>query len=138
MAILEDPAPDTTLQRPDSVRRAAGDTPAPSRGAPAAARAVPVRSRPDPTAMRLAGGLVGLATASAIVSAMLAPAPSSPATTTAAAAAAPPPAPEVIHVVRYVQLKPGQTAPPQAVVQHPAAPAPRLVTVTTRQSGVKP
>ena len=87
--------------------------------------------------MRLAGGLVGLATASAIVSAMLAPAPTTSATSVAVLMA-PGPTQQVIHVKKYVQLQPGQTAPPQAVVQQPAAPAPRIVTVTTRQSGVKP
>ena len=86
--------------------------------------------------MRLAGGVIGIATASAIVSAMLAPAPT---TTVTTAAIAPADAvPQVIHVKQYVQLQPGQTAPPQAVVQQPAAPAPRIVTITTRQSGAKP
>jgi hypothetical protein len=71
-----------------------------------------------------------------MVSAMLASAPAGSAGGAITAAA--PGQPEVVHVVKYVTLKPGQTAPPQAVVQQPAAPAPRIVTVTTRQSGVKP
>ena len=88
--------------------------------------------------MRIAGGFVGLATASAIVSAMLAPAPiDSTTVANVAALTATGAAPEIRHVVQYVQLKPGQTAPPQAVVKQQAAPAPRIVKVTTHQSGVK-
>ena len=34
-----------------------------------------------------------------------------------------------------VQLGPGETAPPKAIVQQAPAPTPRVVTVTTRQSG---
>ena len=46
------------------------------------------------------------------------------------------PAPSVRHVIQYVQLKPGQTAPPKAVVKQAPAPPPRVVVVTTtRQSG---
>lgn len=42
----------------------------------------------------------------------------------------------VKHVTRYVQLKPGQTAPPQAAVVAAPKPTPRVVVVTTtRQSG---
>ena len=48
------------------------------------------------------------------------------------------PQPAVQHVTRYVTLKPGQTAPPQAIVQQQPAPAPRTVIVQTRQSGKKP
>lgn len=87
--------------------------------------------------MRLAAGFVGLATASAIVSAMLAPAAINSAAG-AVAVAAPGTLPEVVHVSHFIQLKPGQTAPPQAVVQQQVAPAPRIVKVVTRQSGVKP
>ncbi|HEY6058290.1 MAG TPA: hypothetical protein VIV06_09670, partial [Candidatus Limnocylindrales bacterium] len=46
------------------------------------------------------------------------------------------PAPSVRHVVRYVQLRPGQTAPPQSTVVAAPKPSPRTVVVTTtRQSG---
>ncbi len=45
------------------------------------------------------------------------------------------PAPSVKHVIKYVQLKPGQTAPPKAVVKQAPAPPPRVIVVTTRQSG---
>jgi hypothetical protein len=85
--------------------------------------------------MRLIVALAGLASASAIGTAIVAPPPSFD-TTTGQVAAAVPPA-QVIHVLRYVQLQPGQTAPPNAVVQQAPAQAPRVVTITTRQSGVK-
>jgi hypothetical protein len=42
------------------------------------------------------------------------------------------------HVIKYVQLKPGQTAPPAAVVKQAPTPKPRIVIVTTRQSKAKP
>jgi hypothetical protein len=85
--------------------------------------------------MRLIVGLAGLASASAIGTAIVAPPPSFN-TTDGQVAAAAQPVP-VIHVVRYVHLQPGQTAPPNTVVQQAPAPAPRVVTVTTRQSGAK-
>ena len=47
--------------------------------------------------------------------------------------------PAVQHVIQYVQLMPGQTAPPQATVQAAPTQKPRVVIVTTtRQSGAKP
>lgn len=97
----------------------------------------PAKARPDPAPMRLAFGLTGLAAASAIVTALVAPSGAdavggtSPTTLTAAID----PAPVVRHVVRYVQLQPGQVAPPQAVVRQAPTPQPRVVVVTTRQSG---
>lgn len=97
----------------------------------------PARARPDPTPMRLAFGLTGLAAASAIVSALASPAGAdagavgSQATPRVAAD----PAAVVRHVVRYVQLQPGQVAPPQALVRQAPTPQPRVVVVTTRQSG---
>jgi len=134
----------TQIPRP-SIAPARPAAPAPRSAAPAPRSAAP-KSRPDPTALRIAGGFAAVAAASAMVSAMLAPAPAGSAAGAAAgavggavtAAAAAAGQPEVVHVVRYVTLKPGQTAPPQAVVQQQAAPAPRIVTVTTHQSGAKP
>jgi len=89
--------------------------------------------------MRLMAGFVGLASLSAIATGLLpsvvstASAGATPTTTTMIAEAA---APIVKHVTRYVQLKPGQTAPPQAPVVAAARPTPRVVVVTTtRQSG---
>lgn len=55
--------------------------------------------------------------------------------TTTDAAVADAPAPSVRHIVKYVQLQPGQTAPPKAVVKPAAIPKPRVVVVTTKQSG---
>ena len=84
-------------------------------------------------------GFVGLASLSAIAAGLLPglvpPASAGPAAgTTVAVAASTPPA--VKHVTRYVQLKPGQTAPPQAPVVAAPKPTPRVVVVTTtRQSG---
>jgi hypothetical protein len=47
-----------------------------------------------------------------------------------------PAAAPVRHVTRYVQLEPGQTAPPQASIVPAPKPTPRVVVVTTtRQSG---
>jgi hypothetical protein len=115
------------------------------------------KPRPDPGPIRIAVGLTGMATATALITAFLSPAagatagasggatPITVATTTdpiVAVAAEP----SVRHVIRYVQLQPGQTAPPAAVVQQAPAPAtavaqpaptpkPRVVVVTTRQSG---
>jgi hypothetical protein len=87
--------------------------------------------------MRLMAGFVGLASLSAIATGLLpsvVPAAArSAATTTVTVEAAPQP---VRHVTRYVQLKPGQTAPPQAAVVAAPKPTPRIVVVTTtRQSG---
>ena len=101
--------------------------PVPARGAG--------RPRPDPSAQRLAVAFGGVAAASALVTAFLAPTTAATATDQTVIVANPAP---VQHVTRYVQLLPGQTAPPDAtVVQAPAA-TPRVVVVTTRQSGVKP
>ena len=96
------------------------------------------KPRPDPGPLRIAIGLTGVATASALVSAFLAPpvggtpGARTTATETIVAPAAPQP---VQHITRYVQLAPGQTAPPQAVIQQAPAPKPRVVIVTTKQSG---
>jgi hypothetical protein len=85
--------------------------------------------------MRFVVALAGLASASAIGTSIVAPPPSFNTSAGQVAAAVPPG--QVVHVVRYVQLQPGQTAPPNTVVQQAPAPAPRVVTVTTRQSGTK-
>jgi hypothetical protein len=96
------------------------------------------RSRPDSGPLRLAIGMGGVALASAIATALLAPASTAVGggvqQTTMVIPAQP--APPVTHVVKYVQLKPGQTAPPQAVVKAAPVSTPRIVTVTTTQSGV--
>ena len=91
--------------------------------------------------MRIALGMTGIAAASAIATALLAPVATVSGTGDVAQTAATvpvQPAASVRHVTQFVQLKPGQTAPPKAVVQQAPAPKPRVVVVTTRQSGAKP
>ncbi len=97
----------------------------------------PPRSRPDPKPMRVLLAAGGIASASAILTALLpsvAPRPAGiDAGLTAEVVA---PAPSVQHVTRVVVLKPGQTAPPQASVIVQPTPTPRVrVITTTRQSG---
>jgi hypothetical protein len=79
-------------------------------------------------------GLAGLASASAITSALLPSVLPSPAIADVAQVV-PVPEPSVVHVTRIVQLQPGQTAPPQASVIVQPTPTPRIHVVTTRQSG---
>lgn len=108
------------------------------------------RGRADSTGVRMVLGLAGLASASALASAMLPsvlPVAGAAATSvdTAAADAAQQPQPSVIHVTHVVTLGPGETLPPDAGVNlSPAAPppqatpppAPRVIIQTiTRQSG---
>jgi len=112
----------------------------------------PRRGKPDWTGARMVIGIAGLASASAIATAMI---PSITPQTTAVSAvdttvAQDPtqqPDPSVIHVTHVVTLAPGQTLPPDALVnQTPAAasprpkatprPTPRIIIQTiTRQSG---
>ncbi len=123
------PSPATAVARPG-----------PAAGASSEARPRPVaRPRPDPNPMRLLAGFVGLASLSAIATGLLptvvatTSAGAGPSSTTVVADAGPQP---VRHVTRYVQLKPGETAPPQAAVVAAPRPTPRVVVVTTtRQSG---
>lgn len=106
---------------------------------PLPARAVADRKpRPDPGPLRIAMGLTGIATASALMTAFLgsaAGANAGVASVASDATVATLPEPAVRHVTRYVQLAPDQTAPPAAIVKPAAAPTPRVVTVTTKQSG---
>ena len=115
---------------------------------PQAAR--PAAARPDPTRLRFALGAGGLATLSALVTAIVTPAPVAPAaptgtgTTTIAGTSATIAAP---RPVRYVQLAPGQSPPPGAtvidakapkpitIVTRVPAPGPQTVVVRTNQSG---
>ena len=97
----------------------------------------PQRSRPDPRPMRVLLAAGGIASASAILTALLPSVAPRPAIVdgglTAEVVA---PAPSVQHVTRIVVLKPGQTAPPQASVIVQPTPTPRVrVITTTRQSG---
>jgi hypothetical protein len=98
----------------------------------------PQRAKPDPTPMRIVFGMAGLASATALLTAMLpSVTPSQVAAveavdTTSTAA----PEPSVLHVTRVVTLNAGQTAPPNAPVVVKPQPTPRVrVKVVTKQSG---
>jgi hypothetical protein len=83
--------------------------------------------------MRIALGAGGLAVLSAIVSSIVAPPKPvvvMPAADTGQSASAPGTPITVQRPIQYVQLLPGQTAPPGAKVIDPAAPTP-LTVVTT-------
>ena len=95
------------------------------------------RARPDPKPMRVLLAAGGIATASAVLTALLPSVAPRPAVVdgglTSEVVA---PAPSVQHVTRVVVLKPGETAPPQASVVVRPTPTPRVrVVTTTRQSG---
>ncbi len=97
------------------------------------------RAKPDAKPMRLLVGLAGIASASALTSALLpsvTPAPVTMTDVTTVADASAVATQSVVHVTRVVVLQPGQTAPPQASVVIPPTPTPRVTVVTTtRQSG---
>lgn len=94
------------------------------------------KPRPDPDPLRIALALTGVAAASALVSAFLGPAAGTGVGATDTVVIVTPTSPGTVrHVTRIVQLGPGETAPPKAIVQPAPAPTPRVVTVTTRQSG---
>ena len=144
---MQPPAPVHPDPSSDTVRiplAAAGD-PRAMRLAPdgrlvrAAADARPVRIKPDPNPLRMLIGFAGLATASAITTALLPsilPAPVDASAQYGTNAAALGPQPSVIHVQRTVQLAPGQTAPPNTSVQVAPQPTPQVhIQVVTRQSG---
>jgi hypothetical protein len=84
--------------------------------------------------------MAGLAATTALVTALASP-HAAGATTGAAQTTITVPADTaqpVQHVIQYVQLAPGQTAPPNAAVKVVPTPQPRVVTITTTQSGAKP
>ena len=120
--------------------------PAPTEAAPVhAARPAPVaRVKPDPRPLRIAFGMAGLAATTALLTALASPPPAGAAAGSATDIAQTTvtlpaePAQPVKHVIQYVQLKPGQTAPPNATVKVVPTPKPRVVTITTKQSGAKP
>ena len=92
------------------------------------------KARPNPAPMRLALGAGGLAAFSALMGAIVAPAtPPVVATVTTptdqptTAAAGTPIA--VQRPIQYVQLLPGQTAPPGATVVDPSGPLPTAIVV---------
>jgi hypothetical protein len=96
----------------------------------------PRSPRPDSRPMRTVVGLLGIAAVSAFATSV-----ASKGTTSGGAApvaqAVETAAPSVIHVTRYIQLRSGQTPPPDATVKVGPTPSPRVVVVTqTRQSGL--
>jgi hypothetical protein len=101
-------------------------------------RAGAPRRKADPSSVRIAVGIGGFAATAALVAAIVGPAAAGAAGTTPAAAIADAPAqPPVQHVTRIVTIPSTQTPPPrQVVVASPVpAPTPRVVVVTTSQSG---
>jgi hypothetical protein len=97
--------------------------------------------RPDPRPMRVVYGASAVAVAGVITAGLFQPVttPAAADSTTDPLAAqsgiasgvadqvAPAPDVVVTHVIKYIHLKPGQTAPPGATVITPDAPAPRVV-----------
>ena len=106
-----------------------------------------LKARPDPTPMRVAVGIGGLATLSGLVTAIFVVPAAAPVTDAATIAPASPATVTQQRPVVYVQLLPGQTAPPGAqvidakapkpitIVTRVAAPAQKTVVVHTTQSG---
>lgn len=128
------------MTEPRPPRPMPGPRNAPPAGLPRPPRPTPdvrMRARPDPNPLRMLLGLAGLASASAITTALL---PSIMPATVAASQVQPvtdaAPQPSVIHVQRVVPLAPGQTAPPNSSVQIQPQPTPQVrVQIITRQSG---
>jgi len=95
------------------------------------------RGKPDPNPLRLLIGVAGVASASAVLTALLPSVmPTQVVDAGAGFVAEAVPVPSVLHVTKFVTLKPGQTAPPNAPVVVQPTPTPRIRVVTvTRQSG---
>jgi hypothetical protein len=112
-----------------------------------APNALPAKRKPDPRPMRIAIGGAGIAAFSALASAIVMP--PSAAVYSPAYAQQPVGGPGTVvggqAPVLYVQLKPGETAPPGAKVVNsspgaivaaaPVAPAPKPIIIRTTQSG---
>lgn len=131
------PLPPTDASAAPGPAAAAARAVVPRSAPPRPGHGIPTRSRPDPTSHRLALGFGGLAAASALGAAFLAPATTASQVPVAAVTA--PDSGLVQRDIQYIQLLPGQTPPANAAVAAQApAPTPRVVVVTTRQSGTKP
>lgn len=97
-------------------------------------------ARPDPTGARLAAGMVGAAATTAILAAIVGGASGSSAVAVDAAAVVTQPAADVLvrHVTQVVHIASDATPPPRKVVYATPVPAPakpRVVVITTTQSG---
>jgi hypothetical protein len=121
--------------RTDAVRagpaRLVAARPAPARPLPPA-RTV---ARPDSRPMRAILGFTALAAASAIAAAIVRPPAGGAGATVTVVQPVDQTAAPVRHVTKYVRLQPGQTAPPHSIVQPTPRATPRVVIVTTHQSG---
>jgi len=124
-------APASVTQVPAAIRAESPTRPAtaPHASRPAAAP----KARPDARPLRIAFGFAAVATASALATALATAAQAGPASSSSSLAGQD--QTPVRHVVRYVQLAPGQTAPPQSQVQAAPVQPPKRVVVVTRQSG---
>lgn len=102
----------------------------------------PPKARPDPRPMRLVLVASGLAALSALVAGIvLPPKPAALAADPAPQGAADPGSATTLQVqrpVQYIQLAPGQTAPPGAKVIDAAAPKPVTVVTTVPAPARKP
>ena len=125
------------MDGPISPRPVTGPSPAAAPRPSAAPR--PVKAKPDPRPMRLVLGASGLAALSALVTGIVLPPNTGSAYTGSTTV-------QVQNPVQYVQLKPGQTAPPGAtvingtaqsgtLVNSVAAPAQKPIIIKTTQSG---
>jgi hypothetical protein len=119
--------------------RQAPSTPLPVRSP---VNAHPPKARPDARPMRIALGAGGLAAFSALMTAIvLPPSPAVVITTDSQQAVGPAAAGTPLQVqrpVRYIQLQPGQTAPPGANVIDAAAAQPITVVTTVPAPAQKP
>jgi hypothetical protein len=100
------------------------------------------KARPDARPMRIALGSAGLAAFSALLTAIVMPAKPPVAVPTADTQQAAPAAAgtpiSVQRPVQYVQLQPGQTAPPGATVVDPSGPLPTAIVITVPAPAQKP
>ncbi len=94
--------------------------------------------KPDAGPMRLALGVGGLATLSAITTAIVAPVAASGPRATSEAGGTMPPAIAVQRPVVYVTLKPGETPPPGARTISPTAPKPITIVTTVQAPPQRP
>lgn len=108
--------------------------------APSTAHAA--KAKPDARPMRIALGAGGLAAFSALLSAIVMPARPpvvAPAADTQQAAPVATGTPiSMQRPVQYIQLQPGQTAPPGAVVVDPSGPLPTAIVITVPAPAQKP
>ena len=116
--------------------------PLPPTGSPAMARTPHTpKSKPDARPMRLALGAAGLAAFSALAAAIVLPPRAVVLPPAGAGNVVSGPAGgsnAVQRPIQYVQLQPGQTAPPGAKVIDPAAPKPVTIVTTVAAPAQKP